>query len=43
MLESIYEDSRKNEWLLQTDVGVARMRKILSQEAEHQIHAPSLA
>jgi len=43
MLESIYEHSQKNEWLLQTDVGVARLRKILNKEAENQIDALKVA
>ena len=36
MLESIYQDARDNEWLLQTDVGVTRMRRILREVAEGQ-------
>ena len=38
-----YEHSQKNEWLLQTDVGVARLRKILNKEAENQIDALKVA
>ncbi len=37
MLESIHRDARDDEWLLQTDVGVIRMRKILRQVAERQL------
>ena len=39
MLESLYHDAREDEWLLQTDVGVTRMRKILRQVAEGQLGA----
>ena len=39
MLESIYQDARDNEWLLQTDVGVSRMRRILREVAERQVEA----
>ena len=41
MLESIYQDAHENEWLLQTDVGVSRMRKILRQVAEGQSEGTS--
>ena len=37
MLESIYQDARQDEWLLQTDVGVTRMRRILRDIAERQV------
>ena len=43
MLESIYRDARDNEWLLQTDVGVTRMRRILRQVAERQVGAAASA
>jgi phenylpropionate dioxygenase-like ring-hydroxylating dioxygenase large terminal subunit len=39
MLESLYEDARDNELLLQTDIGISRMRRILRQIAEHQVKA----
>ena len=39
MLESIYQDARDGEWLLQTDVGVTRMRRILRDVAEGQLDA----
>ena len=39
MLESLYEDARDNELLLQTDIGISRMRRILRQIAEHQVTA----
>ena len=39
MLESIHDDARNDEWLLQTDVGITRMRRILRQAAESQCAA----
>jgi len=43
MLESIYKDARNNEWLLQSDVGVARMRKILKKLAKDQLDGLKVA
>ena len=43
MLESIYKDARNNELLLQSDVGVARMRKILKKLAEDQLDGLKVA
>jgi len=43
MLESIYDDARHDELLLQTDVGVTRMRHMLRQAAERQLDAAAVA
>ena len=43
MLESIYIDARQNELLLQADVGVSRLRKILKQEAVRQLERLQVA
>ena len=41
MLESLCRGSGDEEWLLQTDVGVARMRKIMRQVAGGQLNVTS--
>ena len=41
MLETLCRDSGEDEWLLQTDVGVARMRKIMCQVAGGQLNVTS--
>jgi hypothetical protein len=43
MLTHIPEDAHKREMLYQHDVGVARMRRILSQQAKSQLAAEEMA
>ena len=43
MLESMHADGPDDEWLLQTDVGLTRMRRLLRQVAEGQVAATAVA
>ena len=43
MLTHIPEDAHKREMLYQHDVGVARMRRILSQQVKSQLAAEEMA
>ena len=43
MLESLDEDAQDDEQLLQTDVGITRMRRLLSAIAEGQTSASKVA
>ena len=43
MLESVQRDAAGEEWLLQTDIGVSRMRRVLRQIAETQAAATAAA
>ena len=43
MLETLQDDAREDEWLLQTDVGIARMRRMLRQIAEGQTAQSAVA